>query len=257
VSHFVHADRSARAWTSVIAALLEAPGRELVNLSVAIRDPLTECRAVTDQLDAFLDDQRRSRPSTPLHCVTTVANTIFPAALYGPGRTDARPRLYEARRRVARRQKRLGKRRSESYFDRLIDYPSHPEPINQLERVIDQLRHAREKGHQNGSLYELALFEAKRDARPQGFPCLSHVSLSLVAGTLHMTALYRNHYFLSRAYGNYVGLGRLLGFIGHESGYAPGELLCVSSHAKLDCGASDVKRLHQACLDALSLEEAA
>ena len=43
-----------------------------------------------------------------------------------------------------------------------------------------------------------------------GFPCLSHVSLSLQKGVVHMTAIYRNHEFIKRGYGNYVGLGRVL-----------------------------------------------
>jgi hypothetical protein len=49
-----------------------------------------------------------------------------------------------------------------------------------------------------------------------------------------MTALYRNHYFVSRAYGNYLGLGWLLKFISSATGREPGELLCVSSLAKLE-----------------------
>ena len=256
MSHFVNADCAARGWSEAIAALLEARDHELVNLSVSIRAPLVECTAVTARLDAFLEQQRLRNRSTAVPAVVTVANTIFPAALYRPARADARPRLYEARRRVAQRRRRFH-RRGETYFDRLIDYPSREEPINQLERVIEQLGSARANGIQNGSLYELAIFEAKRDARPQGFPCLSHISLSLVAGTIHMTALYRNHYFLRRAYGNYMGLGRLLGFIARESGYEAGELLCVSSHAILDPPVAGVKHLYAECLGALQQQEAA
>jgi hypothetical protein len=55
-----------------------------------------------------------------------------------------------------------------------------------------------------------------------------------------MTAHYRNHYFVERAYGNYLGLGRLLVFIAHEAGLEPGRLLCVSGHAVLDGTTSEV-----------------
>jgi hypothetical protein len=257
MSHFVNADCAARGWSEAIAALLEAPDHELVNLSVSIREPLVECAAVESHLDALLERHRLSNRSAAPPPVATVANTIFPAALYRPARADARARLYEARRRIAQRRRRFHRRGDTTYFDRLIDYPSRGESINQLERVIEQLRSARASGIQNGSLYELAIYEAKRDARPQGFPCLSHISLSLVSGTLHMTALYRNHYFLGRAYGNYVGLGRLLGFIARESGYKPGELLCVSSHATLDLPISDVRELYAACAAVLQQQVAA
>ena len=36
--------------------------------------------------------------------------------------------------------------------------------------------------------------------------------------------------------GNYLGLGRLLGFLAHESGSEVGELMCVSSHADPEIG---------------------
>jgi hypothetical protein len=50
-------------------------------------------------------------------------------------------------------------------------------------------------------------------------------------GLVHLTALYRNHTFLSHAYGNYLGLGRLLAFICAETDTCPGELVSVSTHA--------------------------
>jgi hypothetical protein len=70
----------------------------------------------------------------------------------------------------------------------------------------------------------------------RGFPCLSHISVTLVEETLHMSAVYRNHDFMGRAYGNYLGLGRVLHFLSTESGYSVGELLCVSTHAAVEIG---------------------
>jgi hypothetical protein len=48
--------------------------------------------------------------------------------------------------------------------------------------------------------------------------------------------VYRNQYFLARAYGNYLGLGEVLRFLTTESSFAVGELLCVASHAYLEIG---------------------
>jgi hypothetical protein len=49
-----------------------------------------------------------------------------------------------------------------------------------------------------------------------------------------MTAYYRSHYFIERAYGNYLGLSRLQAFIAEAAGISPGPLICISGHARLD-----------------------
>ena len=46
-----------------------------------------------------------------------------------------------------------------------------------------------------------------------------------------MLAVYRNHDFLERAYGNYWGLCNLTGFLAPEVDATPGPITCVSSHA--------------------------
>ena len=256
MSHYIAANTAAEAWTLAIRDLLAAPGHELVNLSVAIHDPGREVSGVTGAIDSFLTAEQARRSSERIHSVSTVANTIFPNALYRPETAKAETRFYAAGGRVLARRKRVAPR-ERSYFRRLIAYPGADTPLNQLERVVRQLRDAKGRGDRNGSLYELTLFEAKSDARPQGFPCLSHISLSLVQGKLHMAALYRNHYFLRRAHGNYLGLGNLLRFISNESGFSVGEILCVSSHAKLDCGIAVVRGLHAECVNRLGQLEAA
>ncbi len=117
--------------------------------------------------------------------------------------------------------------------------------FNQLDHAITRLRRLREQGKQRGNQFEVGLAtpadEAMampvavpgRDRQTIGFPCLSHVSLSLQKGVVHMSAMYRNHEFVERAYGNYVGLGRLLRFVAHQSGWPMGELTCVSASVTL------------------------
>jgi hypothetical protein len=158
--------------------------------------------------------------------------------------------MEQRRRPVSRRVNPRG-----TYFERLVSYPSPNGPVNQLERVVERLAGALARGQRQGNAYELGLTvpvdgmesELSADLRVQspgidtqlrGFPCLSHISLTLFEGQLHMSALYRNHHFLRRAYGNYLGLGRLLQFLARESGAQTGELLCVSSHADAEVGSS-------------------
>jgi hypothetical protein len=49
-----------------------------------------------------------------------------------------------------------------------------------------------------------------------------------------MTAMYRRHHYLARAYGNFLGLARLLNFLAHESGNEVGEMLVVGTHAEVE-----------------------
>jgi hypothetical protein len=96
------------------------------------------------------------------------------------------------------------------------------------------------------SAYELAVYRPELDAKlGMGFPCLSHVSLKLdlALGIVHLTAIYRNQYYLQRAYGNFLGLLRLQAFIARELGIGQGEFVCHATHAKLEAGRGIVKPL--------------
>jgi hypothetical protein len=240
------------AWLSALEFLL-CQGRDVVNLAVTIEHPLDEDVRIRAVLDRFIAD-RRKRNSRRVELVSTVANTIFPNSLYIPRLgLNTRTHLYEMSdiaRPVSRRRNRRG-----TYFERLIAWPLERETVNQLEKVIVRIRNAQEQGRNTENALELGLADPRdndtalsestsalpvyrpgQDNNVMGFPCLSHVSLSLMDGRLHMTALYRNHEFVRRAYGNYVGLGWLLGFLARESGSEVGELMCVSSHADPDIG---------------------
>ncbi len=55
-------------------------GGEAVNLTVAIDDPATELPAVRAEVDAVIDERRRTKKG--VQRISTVANTIFPQSLY-------------------------------------------------------------------------------------------------------------------------------------------------------------------------------
>jgi thymidylate synthase len=68
-------------------------------------------------------------------------------------------------------------------------------------------------------------------------PCLSHLSFQLDRiGQVHALATYRSHYMTERAYGNYLGLGRLLGHISTQAGLQPGTLTVVAGYAQIEPG---------------------
>ncbi len=66
-----------------------------------------------------------------------------------------------------------------------------------------------------------------------GFPCLSQVQLHRSERELVGTATYRSHYYHNKAYGNFVGLGRLLKLVAGECGLTVGDLVVVSTDARL------------------------
>jgi hypothetical protein len=237
-----------RGWLEALSLLNRSSNRELVNLAVRIMEPTREDEAIRRHLDSFITERRVVSGATPrIERVQSVANSIFPSAFYrgGPG---ARERLYGLASDV--RQFAHARHAKGDYFERMTSYPSDKGVINQIENLTMSLIRMRARGDLNAKSMEIgilqpgvdeasalvggvAIFEPGRRAT-RGFPCLSHVSVTLVSGKLHMSAIYRNHDFMGRAYGNYLGLGRLLDFMASESGFEAGELLCVSTHAAVE-----------------------
>jgi hypothetical protein len=259
MAHLIRAQNISSAWLAAMDYLLGQGSGETVNLTVAIASPTDEDSRIRAILDEFIEAHRKGENRHGLERISTVANTLFPSALYRSSLGDrARKHLFEMERRgreISRRRNRTG-----TYFERLVAWPDNDgkEGFNQLEHVIGRLEGLRQRGHRKGNATELGvttqsdvefqgaslrIYGPAIDNRIMGFPCLSHITLSLLDSKLHMTALYRNHHYVRRTYGNYVGLGRLLQFIADESGYNTGELMCVSSHADAELSAFGKQKL--------------
>lgn len=217
----------ARAW--VAAALAIADAGEAYNVIIDVDQPANhdvQDHAVISLVDCFLRD-RKQNP------VSTVANTIFPQALYGK---YGAPRFYEEYLRVfdSRSHKRWGQ-----YFERMTRHKTlNGLEYNPLAVLIERLRDRNEAAQKFTSAYELAVYDPLRDGRIfRGGQCLSFLSFKLHPQRgLTLTAMYRNHTYITRCLGNLIGLGRLQAFIAEESGLPVGPLVCVSTHAKLDTG---------------------
>lgn len=220
--------------------------------------------------DATLDDLQfrkdldRVRISKDLHPTETVASTIFPTALANRctshGELAARyRRLYEAARRFPGNQR-------GTYFGRLVDYPgANGGRIDQIGKIIDRLTQQNAKAGAMTAAYEVdiahpddtdpapedavttagALVHAPdRDNFLRGFPCLSHCSFQLDRdGALHCAAFYRSHFMFERAYGNYLGLGRLTQYVARRAGLRPGTLTVIAGYAQLDGPITQIRPL--------------
>lgn len=234
------------AWLRAMDHLLEVGGTA-TNFCVAFSD-YSEEKPIREALDDFIAAHRaEGQTKGEMYAVSTVANTMFPAALYRSGSPgeESRQRLYDFHARTMRVQKRM--RVKDNYFNRLVSWPSSDQPLNQLEALVIKLTNEVKARSPKSSRYEVGIEHPEfdvvtsggdvrvqspvHDKRTMGFPCLSHLSFTLVGGELHLTAVYRNQHFIARAYGNYVGLARLVKFVSNESGCTPGEILCVATHA--------------------------
>jgi hypothetical protein len=262
---FVSEKNVSTAWVAALDTLL-AGGGDAVNLTVAIEDPTAEHAGVRQALDRFIGERRRTKRNS-VELVSTVANTLFPSAWYIERLgVDAEEHLYELERTarpVSRRRNKFG-----TYFERMVAWPGPKGEFNQLDQVVRRLRSARDQGYERGNAYEIGVampadeiavpvLVPGKDRLVRGFPCLSHMSFSLHRGVVHLSAMYRSHDFISRAYGNYVGLGRVLRFVAQQSGFPVGELTCVSTAATAEVsrgasfGHKRVKGLLEDCRAAL------
>ena len=85
---------------------------------------------------------------------------------------------------------------------------------------------------------DLPIYDPDSDRNlPMGQPCLSHLTFKIIGqDLLSLTVLYRSHYYVERALGNFVGLSQLLAFVAKETDLEVGPLVCHSSYAKLESG---------------------
>lgn len=222
----------------------ERDGR-VVHLVSTVTEPGAESAPVRLVLDSALEAAGK-------HSVDTVAETIFPSSLYpNPGFNwipgiaaqkeaeldtaadalytsycDMLPLLLTA----------AGNGRG-TYFGRMVSWPGKAAGgPNQLADRISALRSEHRAGRQRNNTLDMDVaadsqdmrglqIYAATDRRRRGFPCLTHVDLTLHDGRLHCLAVYRHQYFVEKAYGNMLGLSAMLQFLCQQSGYAAGELV--------------------------------
>ena len=243
------------AWLNAVAALDGSRGMEATNLCVTVDDPSREVTAVRTALDlevAKLKGEGRSGFNKSVH---TVANTIFPISLYRSGKADA---FYRSA--LVGQSGRHGTLtswgpNSGTYAARLLRYPTHDRgEFNQLRRILEflntditwrdryEIAFTCEPSDDELSAAKTAsasTFVPSYDQATRGGQCLSHISLTVSDDVLSMTALYRHQTYFSRAYGNFVGLARIMHFLVNEcvKDLQVGELMIVASHAEIDTGA--------------------
>jgi thymidylate synthase len=117
--------------------------------------------------------------------------------------------------------------------------------VHQLQNVLARLKSEIANPAPKSSSYEVSIYSPGLDPGYMSFPCLSHLSFKYDhhGHLIHLAALYRNHAYLSHAYGNFLGLGRLMQFVCRETDTFPGELISISTHADAELA----RRKSQTC----------
>jgi hypothetical protein len=220
----------ATAWREAVRAVLVG-GHEAQNVVIDIADPLAGSAPgdpVVACMNAFLESKGR-KP------VETVANTLFPAALY---RRYGAPAFYERFMTRVLPAAGRGIRWSGYYFERMINlHAPDGSIVNQLADITDRLADPKVTARNK---FELSIFDPVRDVSrvSYGGQCLSHASFKLrkspEGDQLDLTVMYRNHFYVEKLLGNLIGLGRLMAFIAKEGGVKVGSLTVISTHACID-----------------------
>lgn len=191
---------------------------------------------VKAELDAFLRANNK-------HSISTVINTIFPAALYTKHGKAGMFKLYQTE--VFPKLKRHPDTKWGTYFMRMTSRAGLDGNINLLEYLITKLRNEMKTPAPKRAVYEMNLIDLGVDIPiydgisdkhyHMGGPCLSHLSFKIKPDRgLLLTAVYRSHYYIEKALGNLFALAFLQEFVAKEAGIKAAELVCLSTMAVLD-----------------------
>ena len=225
---------NAQAWVAAASAVQDAGG-ELYNVVIDIADPLAVIgpdEVILTTVDTFLRAHH-------VNSLSGVANTVFPQRLldrHGP------EGLYSAYNGVVLPRMKRMTHDWGRYFERLTVWKkvkgNDVVIINPLDDLIQFMRNQISSNRTYRNAYEMTIYDPTRDAgKVSNRQCLSFLSFKLTdAKVLLLTVMYRNHAYVARGLGNFLGLGRLQAFVAAQSGASLGSLTCVSTHATIDAG---------------------
>jgi len=166
--------------------------------------------------------------------IDNVVNTIFPEKFYRRNLGLTANQLYDLHEKIYGRGKtmhRKNKARWGNYFLRFTKFGMSKE--NQLQNIINDINKRKNK-YAACYIMHVSSVQLDSNTRNIGNPCLQYVQIGQNGNVLNLTAIYRNHDFLNKSLGNYIGLTKLLGFICTQTGHVMGGLTCHSIHYFLE-----------------------
>jgi thymidylate synthase len=223
MAHLIKSHNCLTAWRDVCQHILQ--DGDGFNLLVEIKNPLA-----FDNVQ--LDEITNSGVITSSQ-LNDVINTIFPYRFYMRSANLSNTQLYDKHEQIYLRGKSLhSKNRSRwgNYFLRFTKFGVNQ--LNQLQPIIDGIN-TRKKNQKACYIMHVSSIDADNNTRVIGNPCLQYLQFGFYNNALHLSAVYRNHDFLTKALGNYIGLARLLEFVCNKTNKAIGSISVQSMHYEL------------------------
>ena len=172
-----------------------------------------------------------------------VQHTIFPQRMYKQDRIKNRQKLYKCYNRFYRFTRKMPHRGWGTYFKRMISYTQkNGEEYDQLGNIIDKINNS---ASNYGASHIIFIPQIGVDTnRRMGSPCLNYITVQVEKTqsnrTISLLAVYRNHDFRERAFGNYWGLCSLLKYMCTETDSMMGSITCISSHAYVNTNKTEL-----------------
>lgn len=214
----------ASAWAEAILAL-KVHSWDAWNMVVTISQPCLENPDAFGCMTAFAQKHGLIIPKQVLH-------TIFPKQFYKAPHT--KERMYRYYNKYYKWTRKLPHSGWGTYFKRMISYNTKDgREYDQLDSIIKHIN-SRQKNYK-AAHFMIIPQVGKESNRLMGAPCLNYVAVQVDGDVncrnISLLAVYRNHDYRERTYGNYLGLCELLKYICQETGSSVGQVTCVSSHA--------------------------
>ncbi len=237
MAHLIQSNNCLTAWRDVCKHIIQ--NGDGVNLLVQIDNPIAYTQA---QLDEITNSGIISATT-----VSDVINTIFPARFYSRHTALPIQQFYDLHELLYIRGKQIHRKnrsRWGNYFLRFTKFGANR--LNQLQPIIDGINNR--QNHQKACyIMHVSSIDYDNNTRIIGNPCLQYVQFGVFNNSLNLAAVYRNHDFLTKGLGNYIGLSKLLEFVCLQTGSNIGSLSCQSMHYYLG-----KKRLVEGCLNNLT-----
>lgn len=215
----------ATAWAKALVKLKDLSW-EGWNFVVTINDPLIVDASAIKYLDDFTNSKNLISPSKVQH-------TIFPQRIYDKC-INNRVELYRRYDRFYSITRKMPHHAWGTYFKRMISYETiKGKEYDQLGNIIDHINN-RKCTYGSSNIMFIPQIESESN-KTMGAPCLNYITVQVENDkgkrTISLLAVYRNHDFRERTFGNYWGLCSLLKYICTETNSSVGSLTCISSHA--------------------------
>lgn len=220
MAHIVGGRTIVDAWLDGCALLEAQSAHDVSNLITEIREPAI--------IDPGWDRRFDPRSVGGKDRLSVVSKVLFPANPKPAHET--RFAYYDRHAKLLKRARSRGTLYTSwgsTYFERLISLDGSE---NQIERAIRVLNKWQRRSE---TAIVAHLSSPSADSlRKRGAPCLQYIEiLWRVDDSLDLVAVYRNHDFVNKVLGNFIGLARLLKFVAAESNKNVGTIVCHSVHA--------------------------